>query len=74
MKTYQEQILTIRAQTLAIITEITESPKPTYNVENQSVSWGSYLAQLQETVAWCNMQLKEQETAEPYEFHTTAGT
>lgn len=74
MKTYQEQILTIRAQTLAIIMEITESPKPTYDVENQSVSWESYLAQLQETVTWCNAQLKEQENTEPFEFRTTAGT
>ncbi|MBE6424514.1 MAG: hypothetical protein IJD43_11320 [Thermoguttaceae bacterium] len=64
-------ILKIRAQTLAMIDELTQSPKPTYSVENQSVSWETYLKQLQTTVTWCDQQIA---AAEPFEIRTTAGT
>jgi len=64
-------ILKIRAQTLAMIDELTQSPKPTYSVENQSVSWETYLKQLQTTVTWCDQQ---RAAADPFEIRTTAGT
>lgn len=63
------QILKIRAQTLAMIAELTRSPKPTYSVENQSVSWESYLVQLQATVSWCDRQLQAEE---PFEIRSVA--
>jgi len=47
----------IKSQTLARIAEITAQPKPTYQVDGQSVAWGDYLAQLQRTVDWCNATL-----------------
>lgn len=57
-------IATIKSQTLERIAEITASPKPTYSVEGQSVSWGDYLGQLQRTVEWCNQQLSAEEPFE----------
>ncbi len=65
------QILKIRAQTLVMIAELTRSPKPTYSVENQSVSWESYLSQLQATVTWCDRQIQMKE---PFEICSVAQT
>lgn len=60
-----EQIATIKTQTLAIIASVTASPKPTYSVDGQSISWGEYLAQLQATVKWCDEQANSES---PYEI------
>ncbi len=68
---YLNQLRTIRSQTLAIIEEITKSPKPTYAIDGQSVSWETYLKQLQSTVSWCNTQLASES---PCEIRTQAGT
>ncbi|MCR5165388.1 MAG: hypothetical protein K6C40_15400 [Thermoguttaceae bacterium] len=69
--TYTQQIETIRSQTLAMIAELTKNPKPSYKIEDQSVSWESYLARLQATVEWCNAQLA---ASDPVEIRTTAGS
>jgi hypothetical protein len=71
MPTDAEQIATIKTQTLAIIATITASPKPSYNIDGQQVSWGDYLKQLQETVAWCDKQAAGET---PYEHHTIGYT
>jgi len=55
-----ETIATIKTQTLAVISQITSKPKPSYSIDGQSVSWGAYLKQLQETVAWCDRQLNSE--------------
>lgn len=68
---YANQLRTIRSQTLAIIAEITKTPKPTYSLDGQSVSWETYLKQLQTTVSWCNAQLA---ASQPCEIRTQAGT
>lgn len=52
-----ERIAAIKHQTLALIEEITATPKPNYRIDGQSVSWGRYLQQLMDTVAWCDRQL-----------------
>lgn len=54
-------ISTIRSQTLALIAEMTAHPKPTYNIDGQSVAWTDYLAQLQKTVEWCDRMLDREE-------------
>jgi hypothetical protein len=66
-----EQIATIRSQTLANIATITASPKPSYTIDGQTVSWSEYLAQLQQVVAWCDQQAGAQE---PFELHTQGMT
>ena len=62
-----EQIATIKTQTLALIAQITAEPKPTYNIDGQSIAWGDYLKPLRETVEWCNERLTGEE---PFEFHS----
>lgn len=57
-------INTIRSQTLALITEITAHPKPTYTIDGQSVAWTDYLAQLQKTVEWCDRMIASEEPVE----------
>lgn len=68
---YEQQICNIRRQTLAIIAEITKSPKPTYDLDGQSVAWTAYLKQLESTVTWCNRELA---ACRPCEIKTQAGT
>jgi hypothetical protein len=64
MSSNAEQIAAIKSQTLARIAEITAQPKPTYEIDGQSVAWGDYLMQLQQTVDWCNANLASESPAE----------
>lgn len=66
-----EVIATIRSQTVQLILDVTAQPKPTYQIDGQSVSWESYLARLQTTVDWCDAKLS---AAEPFEFATRGET
>lgn len=63
----QATIATIKSQMLALIAAITESPKPSYAIDGQSVSWSDYLRQLQASVEWCDQQLAR---GEPFEIHS----
>ena len=67
MPTDLEQLRLIRAQTLALIAQLTADPKPSYVLDGQSVSWGDYLAKLRVTVDWCERKLAGEE---PFEIHT----
>jgi hypothetical protein len=66
-----EQIALIKTQTLARIVEITAEPKPTYEIDGQSVAWGDYLNDLEKTIAWCNGQLAAHA---PIEVHSQGYT
>ena len=66
-----EQIRLVRSQTLALIAELTASPKPTYQLDGQSVAWNAYLARLQKTVDWCDRKLAGEE---PFEMHSRGMT
>ena len=66
-----EQLLLIKAQALTRIAELTARPKPSYNIDGQSVSWTQHLAQLQETVRWCDEQLA---AAKPVEIASAGYT
>lgn len=61
----------IREQTQQLLLDVTASPKPSYSVDGQSVSWETYLAQLRATLDWCDAKLND---AEPFEFATRGGT
>ena len=61
-------IETIKSQAIERLTELTTDPKPTYSIDGQSVSWGEYLKQLQDLIAWCNAQINLE--AGPYETET----
>jgi len=66
----------IRDQTRQLLLDVTTSPKPTYSVDGQSVSWESYLAQLRATLDWCDAKLNDAELKAdgPFEFATRGGT
>ena len=66
-----EQIALIKSQTLSLIAAITANPKPTYDIDGQSVAWTEYLRRLQETVEWCDGRLAVEG---PFEFSTQAGS
>lgn len=57
MSTDDEQLQAIKSQTLALIAEMTASPKPSYTIDGQRVEWADYLNQLRLTVQWCDAQL-----------------
>lgn len=67
MPTDLDQLVIIKSQTLAIIAELTAAPKPTYTIDGQQVAWTDYLAQLRQTIAWCDDQLTRDQ---PFESHT----
>jgi hypothetical protein len=52
-----EQFRAIKVQALTLIADITAQPKPTYKIDSQQVSWAEYLAQLQQTVEWCDQRI-----------------
>ena len=66
-----ERIQTIKQQTLARIAELTEQPKPSYQIDGQQVAWAEYLKQLRATVDWCNHALNVEQ---PQEFRSQACT
>jgi hypothetical protein len=69
MPSDSEQLALIKSQTLAVIAQITAAPKPSYDVDGQSVAWTEYLRRLQETVAWCDERLAAEG---PFEIETRA--
>lgn len=48
MATYAENLATTRDQIAERLVEITASPKPSYNVNGQAVSWTEYFRTLTE--------------------------
>ena len=69
--TDREQLEAIRSQTLAQLVELRAHPKPTYFIDNQSVSWTDYVRSLQQTVDWCDAKLVG---LEPFEVQSRAVT
>lgn len=63
------QIRTIRAQTLNVLQELVNAPKPSYWIDNYKFTWNEYHARLTKTVDWCDKKLTD---AEPFEFHSSA--
>ncbi len=66
-----ERIRAIKRQTLARIAEITERPKPSYQIDGQQVAWAEYLKQLRATVDWCNGALAGEQ---PFEVRSQGYT
>jgi hypothetical protein len=71
MPSDSEQLATIKSQVLALVAAITASPKPTYDIDGQAVSWAEYLARLQATIDWCDRKLAE---SEPFEISSQGTT
>ena len=71
MPSDQEQLATIKSQTLQLIADLRANPKPSYTIDGQSVSWESYVASLQATVDWCDRKLAGYEPFEVWSQGTT---
>jgi len=69
--TDREQLETIRSQALERLVELRAAPKPSYQIDGQSVSWESYAESLERTVDWCNETLAADE---PFEIHSQGYT
>jgi len=67
MPTDAEQLATIKSQVLALLVDLTENPKPTYNVDGQNVSWTEYQRMLFERLDNINAQINAEG---PYEHHS----
>lgn len=52
-----QQIVTIRNQTLSQLEQLSISPKPSYSIDGQQISWQEYLKSLQQTVEWCDEKI-----------------
>lgn len=66
MPTDAAQLATIKSQILANLVEITESPKPTYNVDGQNVLWTAYHKMLIDELAVIDGLIS---AASTYEIH-----
>ena len=64
---HKEYLITIRDQLTAIIISITADPKPTYNIDGQSVSWNDYLDKLTNQLSKYNELINQED---PYEYET----
>lgn len=64
-----DQLRSIRNQTLSVLQELVNAPKPTYFIDNYKFSWNEYHQQLTKTVDWCDAKLVEQS---PFEFRSAA--
>ena len=71
MPSDQEQLTTIRSQSLQQIADLRANPKPNYNIDGQQVSWESYLGSLERTVDWCDVKLAGEDS---FEFQTLGGS
>ena len=71
MSTEADQIALIRTQTLSRLEELRASPKPSYTLDGQQVSWTEYAKSLEQTIDWCDRKLVE---SEPFEFKTEGTT
>ncbi len=67
--TYIDDLTTARDQAASLIKDITASPKPSYSVDGQTVSWTQYLAELTKQVKDLNYLIT---AGKPYE-HQSVG-
>lgn len=66
-----DTLKTIKTQTLALLADLTESPKPSYNIDGQQVSWMAYQKLLFDQLESLNKQIAAEE---PFEIHTIGFT
>lgn len=67
MPTDAEQLATIKSQILANLVDLTENPKPTYDIDGQKIAWGDYQRMLFDQLKNINEQIANET---PYEIHS----
>lgn len=63
-----DDLATARNQMAARLVEITTTPKPSYNIDGQNISWTAYQKMLMEGIANLKAQIAAEEG--PYEVET----
>jgi hypothetical protein len=71
MPTNAEQLELIRSEAYARLAENLASPKPSYNLDGQQVSWTKYKASLWDDIHNADAQLA---SIAPYEIHSQGVT
>ncbi len=59
-----DAISTLKTRTLATLADLARNPKPTYKIDDATVSWNEYQDRLLKTVDWCDRKLRD---GEPFE-------
>lgn len=72
MATVTENLTTAKENLAAKLAELTASPKPSYSIEGQSISWGEYYSMLTAQMKAINELLNQEAT--PLEVRTQAVT
>jgi hypothetical protein len=67
MATYLENLTTARDNLATKLASVTASPKPSYTIDGQTVSWTEYYKMLMDGINSLNEQLA---AGEPFEIHT----
>ena len=67
MPTDAAQLATIKSQILALLVDLTENPKPTYDIDGQEVEWGDYQRMLFAQLKDVNAQIAAEA---PTEIHS----
>lgn len=68
---YIDDLTTARDNFAAKLAEVSASPKPTYNIDGQSVSWTEYYKFLSDQVERLNVQIS---SGDPFEVVSTGIT
>jgi len=66
-----EQLQTIKSLCLQQLVELRSSPKPSYEIDGQRVSWETYAKSLERTIDWCERKLTG---SEPFEIASVGVT
>lgn len=74
MPTTKETLIQTRKNLIAVREEISRSPKPSYSIDGQSVSWTEYMAMLGEQIAGLKMEIDSEDDDDIVEEHTQAFT
>lgn len=51
---WEDDVAKARDQAAALLVEITQTPKPTYNVCGKMIGWTEYARMLREQISGCN--------------------
>lgn len=72
MSEVSESLATIRTNLLTAISDVTANPKPSYDIDGQSVSHSEHLKTLLDSLAQINKQIREDGDGDGVAFEFTS--